>query len=114
MYRVKVLPLLYTEDGAKGPLLFLYLIFVIGLPTTCYCYCFSPSLRDAKKTDLMIRLSQAFRKNIKRSNASIFDIVSTVASAIEVTDRVVDEGQKERSREDDAFEYLRKLPCRIV
>ena len=93
MYRVKVLPLLYTEDGAQGPLLFVYLIFVIGLPTTCYCYCFSPSLQDKKKTELMIRLSQAFRKNIKRSNVNIFNIVSTVTSSLAVTDTLSDDNQ---------------------
>eukprot|EP00944_MAST-04C_sp_MAST-4C-sp1_P008035 g8035.t1 len=104
MYRVKVLPLLYTEDGAQGPLLFVYLIFVIGLPTTCYCYCFSPSLQDKKRTELMIRLSQAFRKNIKRSNVNIFNIVSTVTSSLAVTDTLSDDNQEE-----DAFKHFKKI-----
>ena len=82
MYRVKVLPMLYADDGAKGPLLFIYLIFVLGMPTLCYCYCFTTSNEEKKEMEQMARLLSSFGQNMKKKNVDIFNVISTLASTL--------------------------------
>ena len=80
MYRVKVLPMLYADD--KGPLLFIYLIFVLGMLTLCYCYCFTTSNEEKKEMEQMARLLSSFGQNMKKKNVDIFNVISTLASTL--------------------------------